>query len=293
MKLALYLGCVIPNRYPSIEAATRKALPKLGVELLDMKGASCCPAPGVIRSFDQKIWLLTAARNLSIAEEMGLDVITLCNGCYASLKEANHILKTEEEKRKEVNMSLAEINREFKGSIKVKHLAEVLYFDVGVKAIKEAVKRKIQVKAAVFYGCHLLKPSELRPWGSVEKPTFLDEMVKVLGAESVPYRDKMMCCGAGGALRSGNLEVSLNMAYERLQSMKEAGAECIVNVCPFCHLQFDLGQRQISMKLGENFDIPVIYYTQLLGLAMGFNPEELGFHMNETRCKSLIERIGI
>ena len=293
MKLALYLGCVIPNRYPGIEAATRKALPKLGVELLDMNGASCCPAPGVIRSFDKKIWLLTAARNLSIAEEMGLDVITLCNGCYASLKEANHILKTEEEKRKEVNMSLAEISREFKGSIKVKHLAEVLYFDVGVKAIKEAVKRKIQVKAAVFYGCHLLKPRELRPWGSVEKPTFLDEMVKVLGAESVPYRDKMMCCGAGGALRSGALDVSLNIVRERLEAMKEAGAECIVNVCPFCHLQFDLGQRQIAMKLGENFNMPVIYYTQLLGLAMGFTPQELGIHMNATDCKSFIERIGI
>jgi heterodisulfide reductase subunit B len=147
------------------------------------------------------------------------------------------------------------------------------------------------VKAAVFYGCHLLKPSELRPWNSVERPTFLDEMVKALGAESVPYRNKMMCCGAGGGVRSGALDVSLDIARERLESMEEAGAECIIDVCPFCHLQFDIGQKQIAMKLGKNFNIPVIYYTQLLGLAMGFNPEELGIHMNETSSKSLIEHL--
>jgi heterodisulfide reductase subunit B len=291
MKLALYLGCVIPNRYPGIEAATRKVLPKLGVELVDMEGASCCPAPGVIRSFDRKIWLLTAARNLSIAEEMGLDVITLCNGCYASLKEADHILKIDDEERNYVNAELAEIGRNFKGSINVKHLAEALYFNVGVEDIKKTVKRKIQAKAAVFYGCHLLKPSELRPWDSVDRPTFLDEMVEALGAESVPYRNKMMCCGAGGGVRSGFLEISLDIVQERLQSMKEAGAECIVNVCPFCHLQFDLGQRQITQKRGENFNIPVIYYTQLLGLAMGFNIEELGLNMNATECKNLVNNI--
>jgi len=292
MKLALYLGCIIPNRYPGIEAATRKVLPKLGVELIDMKGASCCPAPGVIRSFGRKIWLVTAARNLTIGEQIGLDIVTLCNGCYSSLKEANHVLKIDNKEREEINAILAEIDRNFKGSIEVKHLAEVLYFDVGIEAIKKVVKRQIPVRAAVFYGCHLLKPSELRPWKSAEKPTFLDAMVEALGAKSVTYRDKTMCCGAGGALRSGFPEVSLAIAQERLKAMKEAGAECIVNVCPFCHLQFDLGQHQITQKLGENFNMPVIYYTQLLGLAMGFDPEELGIYMNVTDCKKLTEKIG-
>lgn len=292
MKLAFFLGCVIPNRYPGIEAATRKVLPRLDVELIDMEGALCCPAPGVIRSFDKKIWLLMAARNLTIAEQMGLDIITLCNGCYATLKEANRILKTDDEKRKQVNTDLAEMNRKFRGTIKVKHLSEVLYFDVGVEDIKRAVRRKIPLKAAVFYGCHLLKPSELRPWASFERPTFLDEMIEVLGAESVPYRYRMLCCGAGGALRSAFLDVSVNIVRERLRAMKDAGAECIVNVCPFCHLQFDIGQQQIAQKWGESFNIPVIYYTQLLGLSMGFNPEELGIYMNVTKCKNLIEHIA-
>lgn len=280
MKFALFLGCLIPNRYPEIEAATRKVLPKLGVELVDMEGASCCPAPGVIRSFDTKVWLLTAARNLAIAEKLGLDVITLCNGCYGSLKEANYILKNDEKRREEINRILAEINYNFSGNVEVKHLTEVLYFDVGVEAIRNLVKTKIPVKAAVFYGCHLLKPSKLRPWQSAEKPTFLDELVEALGAKSVSYRDKIACCGAGGGLRSGILDISLSILRERLQSIKEAGAECIVDVCPFCHLQFDAGQQQIAQKWGVAFDIPVIYYTQLLGLGLGFHPNELGLSSN-------------
>lgn len=276
MKFALFLGCVIPNRYPEIEASARKVLPKLGIEIVDMEGASCCPAPGVIRSFDTKIWLVTAARNLAIAEKLGLNILTLCNGCYASLKEANSILKKDSEKREETNKILNEISFNFKGDIEVKHLAEVLYFDVGVETIKNAVKVNVPVRAAVFYGCHLLKPSELRPWQSYEKPTFLDELVEALGAKSVPYKDKMMCCGAGGGLRSSFLDVSLSILRERLQSIKDAEASCIVNVCPFCHLQFDVGQQQISQKWNIAFNIPVIYYTQLAGLALGFKHQELG-----------------
>lgn len=283
LKFALFLGCVIPNRYPGIEAATRKVLPKLGVELVDMNGASCCPAPGVIRSFDIKVWLLTAARNLAIAERLGLNVLTLCNGCYASLKEANHILKNDEAAKREINKILAEINSSFNGSVEVKHLAEVLYFDVGVEAIKSAVKVEIPVRAAVFYGCHLLKPSELRPWPSAEKPIFLDELVEALGAKSISYRDRMMCCGAGGGLRSSFLDVSLGILRERLQSIKEADPTCIVDVCPFCHLQFEVGQQQIAQKWGVEFNLPVIYYTQLAGLALGFKPQELGLSADTVR----------
>lgn len=291
MKYALYLGCVIPNRYAGIEAATRKVLQALGIELVDMNGATCCPAPGVIRSFDKDVWLVTAARNLTIAEQLRLDIITMCNGCYATLVEANHILKTDSQAKSMVNEVLSKIGRKFEGKINVKHLTEVLYFDVGVEKISKAIKRKLSARAATFYGCHLMKPSELRPWGTVERPTFLDEMVEALGMESVQYRDKMMCCGAGGALRSGVLDVSLEIARERLAAMKEAGVECIVDVCPFCHLQFDVGQTQIAQKWSEKFNIPVFYYTQLLGLAMGFTPEEMGIQFNVIDSKPFLNRI--
>jgi len=291
MKYAFYLGCLVPHRYPGIEAATRKVLSKLSIELIDMKGASCCPPPGVIRSFDVDVWLAVAARNLAIAEQLGLDIVTMCNGCYATLKEANYILKTDKEKRKSVNKLLSEIGYRFEGKIKVKHVVEVLYFNVGTEKLKKLVRRKIPAKAAVFYGCHLIKPSKLRPWKDFEKPRFLDEMVEILGMKSVDYEYKMMCCGAGGAVRSGIPEVSLKIAQQRLYAMKEAEADCIVDVCPFCHLQFDKGQYEIAQKWGHQIKLPVIYYTQLLGLAMGLSPEELGIYMNVTDCRNFIKQV--
>jgi len=290
MRYTFYLGCLAPNRYPGIEASTRKVFSKLSIELIDMRGASCCPPPGVIRSFDTDIWLLIAARNLAIAKRLGLDIVTMCNGCYATLKEANYILRMNEEKRNHVNDLLSEIGYSFAGKIKVKHVIEVLYFDVGIEKLKKYVKREVPARVAVFYGCHLLKPSRLRPWKDFERPRFLDEMVEILGAESVDYEHKMMCCGAGGAVRSGILEASLQMAQQRLRAMKEAEAECIVDVCPFCHLQFDRGQYEIAQKWGHEINLPVIYYTQLLGLAMDLNPQELGIYMNVIDCKDFIKR---
>ena len=289
MKYAFYLGCIVPNRYPNIEKATRVTLPRLGIELDDMEGASCCPAPGVIKSFDRLTWLLLSARNLCIAEEMGLDILTLCNGCYATLKEANTILTGNEKERRKINEMLSTIGRKFNGSIKVKHVGEVLYREVGLDAIRSSVKRRLSVKAAAHYGCHIMKPTDLREWNTIERPTFLDEMIEATGASSVPYRNRMMCCGAGGGLRSGVLDVALDMLREKLENMKQAGAECIVDICPFCHLQFDAGQAQLEQKSKAVYNIPVVYYTQLLGLAMGLSENEVGLKMNKVAVANLFE----
>jgi len=289
VKYAFYLGCIVPNRYPNIEKATQATLPRLGIELEDMEGASCCPAPGVIKSFDRLTWLLLSARNLCIAEEMGLDILTLCNGCYATLKEANTILTGNEKERRKINEMLSAIGRKFNGCIKVKHVGEVLYRDVGLDTIRGSVKRRLSVKAAPHYGCHILKPTDLREWNTIEHPTFLDEMIEATGASSIPYRNRMMCCGAGGGLRSGILDVALDMLREKLENMKQAGAECIVDICPFCHLQFDAGQIQLEQKFKAVYNIPVVYYTQLLGLAMGLSEDEVGLKMNRVVVANLLE----
>lgn len=281
---SLYLGCVIPNRYPMTERATRTVLQELGVTIKEMEGAGCCPAPGVFRSFDIPTWLTLAARNITIAEKNEADIVTMCNGCYGTLLESNHMLHESPKKKEFVNEHLKEIGKEYKGSVKVKHIAEVLYYDLGLKKIQDVAIKKLGLKIAVHYGCHLLKPVESRPWGECEDPRFFDEMVEALGCESVEYRDKLMCCGAGGGVRSAIKEVSLDFTRHKLEMIRNAGADCIVVMCPFCQLQLDLGQLEVNNifkdKIGQPYSIPVFYYTQLLGLSMGLNPADLGLVKN-------------
>ncbi|MFW9938455.1 MAG: CoB--CoM heterodisulfide reductase subunit B [Candidatus Thorarchaeota archaeon] len=284
-KYSLFLGCIIPNRYPFIERATRKVFEKLGIDLIEMEGASCCPAPGVFRGFDIESWLIVGARNLTIAEENETDIALMCNGCYGSLLEVNHILKTDPEKRAIVNSHLAKVGREFKGTIEVRHIVDILYNEIGVEKIKQRTKygrkNKLDLNIAVHYGCHLVKPAESRPWDcDVEEPRFLDELVEATGSKSLNYKDKNMCCGAGGGVRSAFKDVSLDMTKEKLNNIRNAGADAIITACPFCHLQFDLGQVEINSSnkdlVNPNYKIPVIYYTQLLGLALGLTAEEVG-----------------
>jgi heterodisulfide reductase subunit B len=284
MAYGLFLGCVVPNRYPGIESATRETLSALGVEFTDLEGASCCPAPGVVRSFDKVTWLAIGARNLVIAERKGVDILTICNGCYGSLFDIAHALAEDEKLREEVNNTLREVDMEYKGTVKVRHFAEVLYKEVGIEKIKSRVKTAQALKAAVHYGCHFLKPSKLKHLDNPERPKILDELVEAAGATSVNYRDKNMCCGAGGGVRARVPEVALKITQEKLDNIKAAKAEYIVNVCPFCHLQYDRGQQDLGGS--ENgYSIPVLHLTQLYALAFGVDKSRLGLDMHATPVK--------
>jgi len=288
---AFFLGCMIPNRYPGIELAMRNIAPALGIELRDMEGASCCPAPGVFKSFDKSTWLALAARNLSIAESMDCDILTLCSGCYGTLKETNEILKADSEQRDKVNAILSDLKKEYKGSIQVRHIAEVLYRDFGPEKLRGLVMKTLPLNVAAHYGCHLLRPTKYREIKSPEHPRFLDEMVEVLGAKSIPYRDKMLCCGAGGGVRAAALDVSLDMAKEKLQNIQKTDADLIVTPCGFCVFQFDRGQIEIKDRTGLFFNIPVLHYVQFLGLALGLPPEKLGVYNNAVPTDSVVKKI--
>jgi heterodisulfide reductase subunit B len=290
-RLSFFLGCIAPNRYPGIEASTQKTLEKLGVELDDLEGASCCPAPGVFRSFDKTTWLAMASRNITLSEELGDDILTICNGCFGSLTDANHMLKEDAALKSDVNKILSEIGREFRGTQDVRHIVEYLYQEIGPDRIKEAVTNPLDLKVAVHYGCHLVKPSKERHLGSVENPTFFDELVEATGATSVDYKDKMACCGAGGGARTAVVDTTLKLVDRKLDNMEAAGVDCVVDACPFCHLQLDVGQTEIKKKFEKEHGMPVLHYSQLLGLAMGFTPEELGIDMNFTDTGKLIEKL--
>ncbi|MCL2032772.1 MAG: CoB--CoM heterodisulfide reductase subunit B [Methanomassiliicoccaceae archaeon] len=280
-KYAFFLGCIAPLRYPGIEKSTREVFKALGVELVDLKGANCCPAPGVIKSFSKATWLAAAARNLALAEKEGLDVVTVCNGCYGSLFDAAHELHEDKDMLEEVNKILAEIGLKYSGETKVRHFAEILYKEVGIEQIKKVVKKPAEYNVAAFYGCHFLKPSKLKQLDDSENPKILDELIEAVGAKSVLRKSKVktMCCGAGGGLRSQFGETALKFTKTNLEIMKNAGAEMIVDVCPFCHLQFDASQKD------SGFAFPVLHLSQLYGIAMGMDAKDLGLDAHITPVK--------
>ncbi|HIJ17359.1 MAG TPA: CoB--CoM heterodisulfide reductase subunit B [Thermoplasmata archaeon] len=278
-KYGFFLGCIMPLRYPGIESSTREVMEALGVELVDMQGASCCPAPGVMRSFDQTYWMSVAARNLVIAQKMGVDVLTICNGCFDTLFEVAHKLNHDPEMRKKVNKILKEAGvDEYQGNVNVRHFVELLYKDVGVEAVRAKAKSGKGMKAAVHYGCHFLKPSNIKKIDDAERPHIFDDIVEAAGVTSVPFKDKGTCCGAGGGVRARTPDVALKMTKENLTNMKAAGAEVIVDCCPFCHLQYDAGQAQL-----KEFGIPVLHLSQLLGMAFGLDKAKLGLEVHQTK----------
>lgn len=289
-KLSLFLGCIVPNRYPGIEKATKLCLQKLEVEASILPDASCCPAPGVFKSFDKATWLALASRNIVLSEKMERDILTVCNGCYSSLADANTELKNDPEMKACTNNCLKGIGMEFKGTIEVRHIIEFIYKEFGPKKLREYIEVPLDLKVALHYGCHLVRPSKERNLGT-EEPTFFDELVEATGAKSIDYTDKMMCCGAGGGVRSGHFAESLEMLEHKLACIQKAGVDCIVNACPFCHLQFDRGQLAVNEKFGTDYSIPVLHYSQLLGLALGFSPDQLGIEQNAVQNLEFLAKI--
>jgi len=282
MGIAFFAGCIASLRYPGIEASSLAVLDRLGVELQPMEGSSCCPAPGVVPSFNRATWVAMGGRNLAIAERKGQDLLTICNGCFTSLFEAAHVMAENPAVLREVNSILQDINMTYTPhGVEVRHFAEFLARDVGDAVIRRSFKNKLDLRVAVHYGCHFLKPSKYKQLDDPERPTMVDKLVELTGAESVHYKEKMMCCGAGGGVRARNPSLALKMTEEKLRNMKATGADVIVNVCPFCHLQLDRGQREIA----NGFDLPVLHLSQLYALAMDLDPKVLGFEAHDTPVK--------
>jgi heterodisulfide reductase subunit B len=279
MTYGLFLGCIAPNRYPGIEVSTREVMKQLDMETGELPGASCCPAPGVTKSFDRDTWQAVGARNLAIAEKEGSELFTICNGCFASLFEVAYDINQDEKERAKVNEALKKGGMSYNGGTKVRHFVEVLSRDVGLDAIRAKANDRLKgLPVAVHYGCHLLKPSRIKALDVAERPTIMDEIVEAAGAKSVPYAEKNTCCGAGGGVRARMPELATQMTELKLKSVKESGAKAIVTPCPFCHLQFDRAQTEL-----KGYDIPVIHLSQLLAMAFGVKDELLGLDMNDTK----------
>ncbi|UCD64071.1 MAG: CoB--CoM heterodisulfide reductase subunit B [Candidatus Zixiibacteriota bacterium] len=284
MKYTPFFGCMLTVKYPWFEAAVRKTLGKVGLDLVDVDGFTCCPDPIYFQARDKMEWYTVAARNLSLAEDVGHDVITTCSGCTATLSEVNLALKEDEALKKEINERLKPIGRQFKGTINVRHAVTVLRDDYGLDHVAKTVTRPLEgLKVAVHYGCHLLKPSRVMRVDDPDRPTILDDLVRIAGAEPIRHDLTLLCCGRACM----NDAIPNQMVTEILEAIKAKQADCMGLICPTCFDEFDLGQIVLGRKLKKTFDIPVVYYFQLLGVAQGFSPEEVGLNMHKVKVDHL------
>lgn len=292
-KCGIYLGCNIPFRAPDIEQSFYKVFPELGVELVDMEGATCCPAWGTAPSFDLNTWLAVSGRNINLAEEKGVDIMTGCNSCFGVMSEAKHMVEHDPARMKALNEKLALIDRKYKGTSEVYHVSHVLHNKVGLAAIKERLKYTLkEMKIAIQPGCHILWPQEVMAVKEDNSffPTILKELCEVMDAEVPHYSTLNSCCGMG-AMRSTDAEKSIGLMKTKLLNMKEEiDPDMIVTTCSSCYLQFDGSQKLLREKGEIDFEIPVFYYTQLLALCMGFAPENVAA-ISETPRQSIIEKI--
>ena len=272
-KYLLFLGCVIPYRIPSFEVSARKMLERLGVEIVEMPEFNCCGLP--IDSVEHDAMLVLAARNLCLAEQQGLDIITLCPGCAGTLRKVNMKLQADKKLKEHVNGILKEIGMEFQGGkVRVRHLIQVLSEDVGFDKIKQAVVKPLTgMKVAEHNGCHVLRPTKYLSFDDPENPVILKKLIEATGAQCLDYMYETDCCGA--PIIGVNDQIPLYLAGDKLRNIKAVKAQALITVCPFCHMMFDINQPRIERLLTEKFGIPVLHYPQLLGLAMGFTPKEM------------------
>ena len=291
MKYALFLGCTVPVRNMNYEMSSRKVAERLGIEFVDSDAFSCCGYP--MKGVDHHTAMVMAARNLVVAQEMGLDICTLCTACSGTLTEASKTLNEDEVLRAEINKELdAAIGKRYEGGVRVRHIARLLYEGIGLAKLRERVQ--VSLKDFCFgaqYGCHYLKPSEIFDgFDSPEVPKTLDELIEATGAQAVQYATKLECCGGG--LLAVDEDVALEMPLAKLQELVDAGADAMVLVCPFCDIMYEYNQRRVARAAQARFQLPVLFYPQVLGLALGIPADELGFRLNRVKSRGLMAKLA-
>jgi len=288
-RYALYLGCTVPVRGMNYEMSARKVAGRLDIELVDVDGFSCCGFPA--KPLNWKAGLLMAARNLALAEAQDLDLLTLCSACTGTLTEANHRLKEDAALCAWANEQLAGMGHTYKGKVRVRHFARMLYEEVGVEALREAVTAPLEdFGFAQHYGCHYLKPSHLFDgFDDPENPQSLARLIEATGARVVRYEDEGQCCGGG--ILGFDEETALVVTKQKLDHIAVTEADALVLICPFCAIMYEANQRRVEKLYETSYKLPVLYYPQILGLAMGFSPEEMGLKLNRVKSRKLMKAL--
>ncbi|MBI1910426.1 MAG: CoB--CoM heterodisulfide reductase iron-sulfur subunit B family protein [Deltaproteobacteria bacterium] len=274
LRYAYYPGCASQEITKEANVTTRLVARKLGIELHDMPKASCCGA-GLLTDYDYQLYIAINARIFAEAEQMGMDIMTICSTCLMVMRTANYNLKTSPELLAKTNEILATVGLHYRGTVEVKQLLWVLAGEYGLNNLKKKVVKPLDwMKIAPFYGCHSLRPSNALGFDDPEMPQSLDKVIEALGAQPVDYSGKTKCCGFQVDLVA--VETAEVMTATRLLDGKKHGANCFVTPCPFCHINLDNYQNLAEKQVEKKIEMPVFHLSQLVGLALGLTPQDIG-----------------
>jgi heterodisulfide reductase subunit B2 len=287
MKYAYYPGCSSHSTARDMHESCLAVAKALNIEMAEIKGWTCCGASAAHQT-DRTLAASLAAANLVLAKDMGLDMVVNCAACYSRSKSANYEVINSEEIRENVGKKLG---RTYDGSVAVRHFVEVLAKDYGPAKLRKSIKKPLKgLKVACYYGCYLLRPPEVTNFDDPENPTMLETLVEAMGGEAIDWSGKVDCCG--GAHNLTRTDITVARSAKILEMAREAGADCITVACPMCQTSLDLRQKDIDKAAGKDFNLPVLYVTQLLGLCLGLEPKELGLDKLMVAPAAVLQKTG-
>ena len=282
---AYYPGCSMEATGAPVEKSIHAIARPMDIEFLELEDWTCCgssPFSGV-----NKVKAVgVTARVLAQAEKTGLDLVTPCSSCYTILQEANLLLKEDHKLAEKVGEALNEVGLSYNGTVKVRHVVEVLYNDIGVKGLAAKVLRPLTgLKVACYHGCQQVRPDY--GYDDSELPGWLDEMAKALGAEPVEFPLKARCCGSSLVISEG--DVALDLIHKLLENAQEHGAQCMVTTtCPLCHTAVDVYQSAVNSKFKTKYNLPALAITQLIAVAIGLDFKKAALDGNVVSPKKLL-----
>lgn len=285
LRYALYTGCTARESTPELLKSTLAIAEKLGIELVLLDEASCCGASH-LQDYDDFLSLVLNARNICYAEKLGLTMVTICNTCQLNTAMTKHRLDTNPELKAKVNVKLAEVGLEYKGTSEVTHFLYAIIQDYGLENLAKKVNVPLsQFNIAPFYGCHNIRPSELQNLSNGGEnpynPSSLDDLIIACGGNNVDYDAKNKCCGFHAELQSAHTAAVLT--GNAISGAMDANADWMVTPCPLCHLKLDVQNHSASKAIGRDVKLPVLHMPQMVGLALGCTPTELGLQHHVTK----------
>ena len=265
-------GCSLEKMAVSYHQSAIETTNKMGVELQEIEDWNCCGATTYFH-VDELLAYTLVARNLAMAEKTGHDLVSPCSACYKNAYFASAYLKEDQDLSDHINYALEQDNLHYSGSIEVKHLMEVFVDDVGLEEIKSKITHPLEgLRVAPYYGCQIVRPR--KDHQDVENPQFFEDLMSTVGAEPVDFTYRLRCCG--GSLIITSREAALSLVRDLLQSAVAKEADVIATACPLCQTNLECYQQQVNREYGTDFSIPIMYFTQLLGLSMGLPSKKLG-----------------